>query len=450
VIDGTGEVMRRAKDTVGLIYEEASRQDESGRRSATAEHALRSEGGSRLQAMITLAQSEPGIAIQPQDLDADPWKLNVPNGTLDLSTGELLSHSRNDLITKLVPVTYDKDATCPRWCAFLARIFSGDAELIRFVQRALGYSLTGSTKEQVLFLLYGTGANGKSTLLEIFRCLLGDYARTSDFGTFLQKRASGVPNDIARLAGARLVTAQEAENGARLSEVLIKQMTGGDTVQARFLYAEHFEFSPRFKLFLAANHKPEIRGTDHAIWRRIKLIPFAVTIPEREQDKDLAEKLKGELPGILAWAVRGCLEWQRDGLGSPTAVNAATGEYRVESDILASFLAECCVEGSTNTASASDLYKAFKEWAERNGEQTVSQTSFGTQLRERGFEKTKKSGLIFWNGLGILVGDSEDSQDCSSEESYTKDSRERLAQEPSNHPSTIPNAHADALSAERD
>ena len=446
-IDNTGEVMRRAKDTVRRIYAEAAGQNDSHQRQAIAGHAKQSESESRLRAMTTLAQSEPGIPIRPQDLDNDLWKLNVQNGTLDLSSGEPLLHSRDDLITKLAPVVYDVDAQCPRWHAFLDRIFGGDADLLSFVRRAVGYTLTGSAKEEVFFLLYGTGANGKSTFLEVLRAILGEYARTADFDTFLRKERSGVPNDIARLAGARLVTAQETEGGARLAEVVVKQMTGNDTMLARYLYSEYFEFRPAFKLFLAANHKPLVRGTDLGIWRRTRLVPFAVTIPEQEQDKDLLEKLKQELPGILAWAVRGCLEWHRDGLGVATAVTEATGEFREESDILGTFLAECCVLGDAEKVAASGIYASYKDWAVRTGEQPVSQTAFGRQLGERGFVRRKSSGRNLWQGIGVAVGDGRDGLDGFSGKSYVREDKGEVARKPSNHPWTVPSDDANASPA---
>lgn len=410
-VDNSEEVVRRAKDTIRSMYEEAAQQGGLGRRSDLADHALRSAGGYRIRSMVALAQSERGIPIQVRELDSDPWKLNVLNGTLDLKTGRLRCHSRADLHTRLAPVEYDPRAACPQWDAFLHRVLGEDDELGSFVQRVAGYTLTGNTDEQVLFFLYGKGANGKSTFLAVLHELLGEYARTASFDTFIQKQRSGATNDIARLAGARYVTAQEAEGGAHLSEAMLKQVTGGDTVAARFLYAEHFEFTPSFKLYLAANHKPVIRGTDCAIWRRIRLIPFTVTIPEKEQDKDLVRKLKQELPGILAWAVRGCFDWQRSGLGDPPAVTEATDEYRQESDALGSFLAECCAIARNAHAPASGLYSAYENWGERNGEQLVSKKAFGMELGERGFTRRKTSGRNHWEGVGLLPRDDGDDQD---------------------------------------
>lgn len=400
-IDQNETVVRCAKDTVISMYQEATKEGNGSKYSLAADHALRSAGEHKLRAMVKLARSEPDISISARSLDADPWMLNTLDGPVDLKTGKLRRLSADDFPTKLAPVRYDAEAKCLLWETFLDRILGGDAALISFVQRALGYTLTGSTREQVLFFLYGTGANGKSTFLDVVRTLLGDYAKTATLDTFIQKQRAGASNDIARLAGARLVTAQEVQGGARLDEALVKQLTGGDAVAARFLYAEHFEFKPTCKFFLAANHKPIIQNTDHAIWRRIRLIPFAVTIPAAEQDRDLVAKLKEELPGIFAWAVRGCLEWQEKGLGEPPAVTKATDDYRDESDFLRVFLRERCFDNpSAKTASAA-LYSTYVEWAKRNEDRSVSQHAFGRALSERGYAKTKTSGLIHWVGVAL-------------------------------------------------
>ena len=326
--DSDGEIVRRAKDTVKSIYAEASHAQDSSDRRNIANHARRSEANSRLEAMIKQAQSE--LPVLPDELDSDPWLLNVKNGTLDLRTGELRPHNREDMITKFIPVTYDPDAQAPIWHGFLRRILNNNDNLVTFVQRAIGYSLTGDVSEQVFFMLYGTGANGKSVFLETVQSILGeDYAKSTPTSTIMIKNGSQNSNDLARLAGVRFVTVNEVEDGQNLAESLMKQLTGNDTITARFLYAEHFDYKPQFKLFIRANHKPVIKNTDEGIWRRIRLIPFTVTIPEEERDKRLLQKLKDELPGILAWAVEGCLEWQQYGLGMPEEVKQAVKEYRL-------------------------------------------------------------------------------------------------------------------------
>jgi putative DNA primase/helicase len=335
------------------------------------------------------------------NLDADPWLLNVQNGTLDLRTGKLRKHRREDLMTKLAPVAYEAQAAAPTWEVFLHRIFGGDADLIRFVQKAVGYSLTGSTQEQCLFILYGTGANGKSTFLNVVSTMLGKYASHTPTETLLVNRSDGVRNDLARLQGARFVTAVEAEGGRRLAEAQVKQLTGGDKVTARYLYQEHFEFYPTFKIWLAVNHKPTIQGTDHAIWRRIRLIPFTVTIPEPERDKRLMEKLLAELPGILRWAVKGGLAWQQEGLEPPLAVKEATGRYRAEMDTVAQFILERCITGPDEQVSTGDLYAEYAGWCAQVGEQALSPKAFAGVLREQGFtpSRTKKERL--WRGLAL-------------------------------------------------
>lgn len=332
--DETGEVVRLAKKTIQSMYVDAAGLDDPDR-PALAKHAVRSEQAPRIRAMVELAKTEPGIPVTPAQLDANAWLLNCTNGTIDLVTGKLLPFNPANLCVKQVPVAFDADAECPTWLAFLNRVMAEDTVLISFLQRVIGYSLTGLTREQVLFLLYGVGANGKTTFIETIRSVLGNYAQQADFSSFLQKQNDCARNDLARLTGARFVTAAEAGEGRKLDETVVKQATGGDKITARFLYHEHFEFTPQFKLFLVTNHKPRITGTDEGIWRRIRLIPFTVTIPDKERDKQLREKLQKELPGILAWAVRGCLAWRRDGLGESKQVSQATAEYRREMDPLA-------------------------------------------------------------------------------------------------------------------
>jgi P4 family phage/plasmid primase-like protien len=398
--DDAGRVHQLAKETVRAIYREASDAKDEDRRKALAKHASASESETRIRAMVELSKSE--RPISPDELDADPWLLNTKNGTIDLRTGELREHRREDLITKLAPVEYDPDAAAPALEAFLERVLPGE-ELRGFVQRAAGYSATGDTSEQCMFIHHGPGANGKSTFQEAVSAALGDYAMRTPTETLLVKRAGGVPNDVARLKGARFVTASETEEGRRLAESLVKDLTGQDTISARFMWAEWFDFKPTHALHLSTNHKPEIRGTDAAIWRRIRLIPWAVTIPAAEQDKKLSEKLRGELPGVLAWIVRGCTEWLREGLKAPEEVRQATRAYRAEMDVLAAFLADCCQRGEDEEAFAGELWGAWKRWCEETGERVGTQKRFGGQLAERGFlnHRDSRTGRKVWSGVSL-------------------------------------------------
>jgi P4 family phage/plasmid primase-like protien len=397
-----------AQRTARAIFHECAFLTDEARK-GRASWAITSGSTSRLSAM--LSEAEPHLALHPEELDRDPWLFNVANGTLDLRTGGLRPHRRDDFLTSASPIPYDPNAKCPTWERFLHEIFAGDRDLIEFVQRAVGYSLTGLTHEHVLFICHGLGSNGKSVLIEIIAAILADYAQQCPTDTFMVKDRGGtIPNDIARLRGARFVSAVETESGRRLAESLVKQATGGDRLTARFLHREFFEFVPKFKLWLATNHRPEIRGTDNGIWRRIRLILFGVTFKDPEKagpgdlvkDDRLAEKLRTEMTGVLAWAVRGCLVWQKDGLTSPDAVSAATATYREEQDVLAHFLAERCQTAPNYVARAGDLYKNYSEWAEANGEKPISSTAFGLQLKERGFRADRgTAGVRVWLGIDL-------------------------------------------------
>jgi putative DNA primase/helicase len=404
--DDGGKVHRLAKATVRNIYQEAAEAEDEQERKALAQHATRSEAEARIRAMLELAKPEEPVS--PEDLDARPWLLNVQNGTIDLRTGSLQPHRREDLITKLAPVAYDPNATAPTFMAFLERVLP-DEELRAFLQRAVGYSATGDTSEQCMFINHGGGANGKTTWQEIIAAALGDYAMRAPTEMLLAKPAGGIPNDVARLKGARFVAASETEEGRRLAESRVKDLTGQDTITARYMRAEWFDFRPTHKLYLSTNHKPEIRGTDAAIWRRIRLVPWSVTIPPEEQDKKLPAKLRAELPGILAWIVQGCLEWQRIGLQPPEEVRRATGRYRAEMDVLAAFIDEECNVVDHARATAKALYGAYKAWCEDNGERPESQRRFGSRLKERGFESGRmttgaRKGAVEWYGIGLSGG----------------------------------------------
>jgi putative DNA primase/helicase len=407
--DLTGAIERLAKKTVRGIYGQAAQELDDAQRKRLGAWAKTSESRGRITAMIDLAKSERGVPIEPEDLDSDPWVLNFKNGTLDLRTGELRKHDPADLCTKIIPFDFNPDAACPLFRRFLRRIFDNNAALIGFVRRAFGYCLTGSTREQVIFVFWGSGANGKSTLLETIRAGLGDYACTADSSLLMAKTHDAVRNDVARLAGIRLVSTGETEAGRYLAEGFVKSLTGGDRVTARFLYSEFFEYDAQFKLILATNHKPVIRGTDNAIWRRIRLVPFKVTIPEGEQDKSLPQKLRRELPGILAWAVRGCLKWREDGLGQPDEVMAATQAYREEMDVIGGFLKDRCVESANLRESAATLYSAYKSWCERTGERSLTQQRFGVALADRGFTPNRTRRARFW--MGLKCSDAGDASD---------------------------------------
>ncbi len=403
--DDTLEIQGRAKDTARNIHAEAVLGKDKKERDAIAAWASKSEDARRIDAMIKMARNE--VPVTPESLETDPWLLTVNNGTLDLRTGKLLPHDPGHLITKLAPVDYDPEAQAPTWAAFLDRIMAGNQDLIGFLQRAVGYALTGDTREHSFFVLYGVGANGKTTFLETLSAMLGDYAAATPTQTLLARRGDAMSNDVARLRGARFVSAVEAEEGQRLAESLVKQMTGGDTLTVRKMYSDFFEFKPTFKLFLASNHKPIIRGNDLGIWRRIKLTPFGVVIPDPEQDKDLPRKLQAELPGILAWAVRGCLEWQRAGLGVPQEVVQATAQYQSEMDHLAGFLEDMCILKPAARAETDKIWEAYISWASANGETPLTKRQFNRKLTERGLEQRKSGAARFWQGLGLVVDPSD-------------------------------------------
>jgi len=341
--DTLGTVVEAAKDMVTTMMAEAVAMADPDERKKALGWALKSESAHGIEAMLKLARTVPGIPVEPDQLDADPWLLNVANGTINLRAGRLRNHNPADLCTKLAPVHYDPNATAPTWGRFMVDVLP-DADLREFVARALGYSLTGNVTEQKMFIANGTGANGKSTMFETMATVLGDYASPAEPELLLDRRDAH-PTGIARLQGARLVVAAESDDGRRLAEGVVKRLTGGDTITARYMRADFFNFTPSHKIWLQTNHKPDVRGVDHAIWRRLRLIPFTVTIADENQDHDLPTKLAKESAGILAWAVDGCLRWQAEGLTEPLAVQMATNAYRAEQDLLGAFLNDCCATG---------------------------------------------------------------------------------------------------------
>lgn len=410
--DNQSIVERRAKATVKSIFREVEQATNDDQKKRLFNHWMASQKPERINGLLNTVRSE--IVAEVADFDSHPDLFNCQNGTIELETGEIRPHDPGDLLTKITPVRHDPQAICPKWEKFLFEIFAGEMAVIEYLQRAVGYSLSGDVREQVFFLLYGTGSNGKSLLLTILRKLAGDYHSHAQMSAFTTRpQNNGAPTEeIARLRGARLVTATETEESKRLSEGLIKQITGGDPVTACFKYERYFTFIPTFKLWIAANHKPKINGTDQGIWRRPQLIPFNVRFekdPEKAAqnnqpiaDLTLESKLIAELPGILNWALKGYRLWREQGLRPPKMVSAAIDAYRTEMDTLGSFLEEHCVENQNARVGTSELYKVYKEWAERSGEYIVSQTIFSQKIAERGFTKRQNSrGSMVFLGLGL-------------------------------------------------
>ncbi|MCX7392492.1 MAG: phage/plasmid primase, P4 family [Planctomycetales bacterium] len=371
--------------------------------------AISSSNTGKVSAMLKLAA--PDVAIPVDRLDANPWLLNVKNGTLDLRSGKLREHRREDSLTKLCPTEYDADAACPEWLRFLDSTFGGDTGLIAFLQRLSGYFLTGDVSEQILPIFYGSGSNGKSTLLNAIQAAMGeDYSSAAPPSLLMEKKSDSHPTELAGLFGKRLVVSQESTAGARLAEATVKSLTGGDKISARRMREDFWQFTPTHKLLLATNHKPRVKGTDHAIWRRLVLVPFEQRFwnpasgedgPENlRQDKSLSTKLIAETSGILAWMVQGGLVWQRDGLGIPMSVRAATEDYRSESDTLGRFLSECCVEDPATRVKFSDMYSSLERWCNDGGDNLPSRQFTGAWLKGHGFHD-KHSGTRWYCGLSM-------------------------------------------------
>ncbi|MHA6846352.1 phage/plasmid primase, P4 family [Ralstonia syzygii] len=348
-----------------------------------------------------LARADRRHAATTSEWDADPWLLNTPGGVVDLRTGRQRPHDRADRMTKITTATPGGD--CPTWRQFLAEVTGGDAELQAYLQRMAGYALTGSTQEHALFFLYGTGANGKSVFVNTLATILGDYAANAAMDTFMETRTDRHPTDMAGLRGARFVAAIETEQGRRWAESKVKNLTGGDKISARFMRQDFFEFFPQFKLFVAGNHKPAIRNIDEAMKRRLHLIPFTVTVPPERRDKHLQQKLLAERDGILAWAVQGCLDWQRLGrLDPPQQVLDATEEYFEAEDALGRWLDERCVREANAKSLTAELFNDWKQWAEAAGEFAGSQKRFADLLLTRGVEKWRNTaGLRGFRGIGL-------------------------------------------------
>lgn len=415
--DDDGAFMRRAVKTARLTVNESTplreaaeqyategAKAEAGRAAKAADRrfawAMTSQSAQRLKACIEVARTDSRLLTRMDDLDADALALCVGTGVIDLRNGELRAHNRQETHTRLVPIAYDTEASCPRFEDFLATVLQGDAELIAWIQKAFGYSITGDTREQVAFVLHGDGANGKSTLLNVLVGMLGEHAVTADSSTFTTAgRDRAARSDIARCARRRVVVASETPRGAHLDEDLFKRSTGGERITARFNRMDEIEFSPTFKIWLGVNHLPVIEGNGHAIWRRMRIVPFSHRV--ESPDLELGRRLHAELPGILAWAIRGCARWQAEGLGTCAAVERATDAYRREQDQVARFVDERCKRDPTARTRNTVIYDAYSTWANANDLPVKGNQELGKALSALGFASSHSNGATVKKGLSL-------------------------------------------------
>ena len=389
------------------IFNELEGVNDPDRQKSISKWAINSQSVSRLDAMVKIARAK--LIFEPDQLDTDPWLLNCRNGILDLKQGKLLPHDPQKHLTNLCDVEFDPEAKCPAWINFIREITSEDEELIQYLQRLVGYCLTGETVEQAMFIFQGSGLNGKSTFLETIKYVLGDYAAKAQAESFLKKKNERINNDIAGLAGKRLAIASEIAKGRSLDESLVKELTGGDSITARKLYAEHFTYKPQFKILLGLNDAPEIEGRDNGIWRRIRLIKFDHIVPKDKVDKFLMKKLQKEVSGILAWALKGCLDWQKNGLAEPEFVRSATQTYREDSDPIELYLSENTEEGGKEDpkfwTEFSKSYEDFKNFSKAAGGWEISKKAFGREMAQHGYYSTpqwiKKKNCTIYKGLKI-------------------------------------------------
>jgi putative DNA primase/helicase len=370
---------------------------------APEKHRRDLASASTVAAVERLARADGRLCATVDQWDADPWRLNTPDGMFDLRAGTNWAHSELDYATKITgaaPALVRRE--CPIWEKFLDRVTGGDVDLQRFLARVFGYALTGSTSAHALFFFYGTGGNGKSVLLDTITGIFGNYAKSAAIETFTASNFERHPTDLAGLQGARLVTAVETEEGRAWAEARIKALTGGDRIAARFMRQDYFEYTPQFKLIIAGNHKPSLRNVDEAIRRRFHLVPFTVTIPAAERDPNLKDKLRAEWPAILSWMLAGCREWQRIGLAPPKAVTEATAAYLEAEDAMAGWLTERCLTEPEAWASSTDLFQDWKRWAERAGEPARTQKRFVQDLETRGFQPERHRTGRGFQGLRLV------------------------------------------------
>ena len=398
--DTAGRVEQTAKGVADAMWSAIGGLYPAARKAAIR-HATRSSSSGGIAAMVNLARSEPGVTVTADQLDADAWALNVANGVVDLRTGQLRPHDAAELHARQAPVAYDPAAECPTFLTFMHRIMAGNADLIGYVQRLCGLLVTGDVTEQLLPLFIGVGANGKSVLVDTLLGMLGSYAGLAP-PSLLTDRGGGEehPTELADLIGRRLVVGSETEESARLKVQLVKRLTGDATVKARFMRCDYFEARRTFKVLLVTNNKPVVTEAGNAIWRRLRLVPFAVVIPDAEQDRHLLDKLRAEWPGVLAWCVRGTLDWRQEGMRTPAAVQLATAEYQAESDVLADYLAARTVRGDERVrVGRSELWADYQSWAGQTGEKHPL-------ARHAFFERVRKLAAVTdgqWRPMGVTV-----------------------------------------------
>lgn len=404
-VDDSGEIKKLGDIICEDLKREAFAEEDEKTQMDMLKWANRTSSSKSKENMIKEAQHLENTPASPDDFDKYADYLNCQNGIVNLRNGELIPHDSEFMMSKICASDYDIENGKPeRWLQFLDEVTNGDKDLQEYIQRCVGYSISGSNREQCAYFLYGMGNNGKSTFLDTISDLLGGYSSNSQPDTLMMKKwDSGANSDIARLKSARFVTCEEPTEGVRLNEGLLKQLTGGSKVTCRFLYGDEFEYTPEFKIWIATNHKPIVRGTDLGIWRRIKLIPFEVNIPQNKVDKMLKYKLRKEFPQILRWAVEGCIKWQNEGITEPKCVQDAIKEYKVEMDLLASFMEQCVVidYDSKDKIMASDLFGLYSKWAKVNNEYEMSSKKFFRDIGNKVPDKGRSSKGIFYTNIKL-------------------------------------------------
>jgi putative DNA primase/helicase len=398
------EVRVLAHQHVRAWQKEAAAMTDLLRRKALMEFTQRIEKSSAFDSLLKETKVRPPITVKG-GWDEAPMLVGAPNGVIDLSTGTHRQGAPEDLITKMTGVPYEASATCPRWEAFVAEVFDHDPELIEYVQRAVGYSLTGITTEQCFFMAYGTGANGKSTFLVTLDHVFGDYAHTTDIRTFTVQ-GDAVAYEVAQLAGRRMIATSEVRTRSHLNEQIIKNFTGGERIEAQHKYGHPFTYRPTGKIWFAVNHQPRVSDESKGFWRRVRMIPFIRTFSGVQEDRKLGDKLRAEASGILNWAIRGCIKWQQQGLNPPTSVILATEAYQQAEDPVQEFLQERCVFGAAYRVQASDLYKAYATWVKENGmeKEALTGTGFGRYI-SKSFETVKAWRGKLYVGLTLKTSD---------------------------------------------